>query len=271
MKALAVLGTGMTEQLLCVPVSTAWPCTPSTACILPSPTAEAEGSSAGSLGRVTSLSVNGGVPAHSLWAAWATQSEMLIITVKAVIEVIVFPVQSLFIDSFSKISQQLLGWCGCVTCVGSCTPRAKTSSASPLQVPVWGAVGNSDVCRVQLVQAADWFGLIFLEEVCGARCGRADKRGEVCQAGTTPVQSDISGVKTPHCLCHLNPWGFCSLPLLPFSSWRKDIPAFSIFYFHLLSWDFSFGTRPNLVLKVSVSLYFHLIWCWIRHWIQPLS
>lgn len=58
--------------------------------------------------------------------------------------------------------------------------------------------GSSDVCRVQLVQGADWFGLffVFLEEVCGARCGRADKRGEVCQAGTAPVQSDISGVKT---------------------------------------------------------------------------
>lgn len=124
--------------------------------------------------------------------------------------------RAVFIDSFSKISQQLLSWCGCVTGVGSCTLRAKTSSASPLQVPLWGGVmftGSSE-CRVRA-------GLVsFLEEVCDVHCGRADKR-EVCQAGTAPVHSNASVVKTSHCFCHPNPLGFCSLPLLPSSSWRS--------------------------------------------------
>lgn len=56
----------MTEQLLCVTVSTGWLCTPRTVCIIPSHTAKAEGSSGDTLGAVMALGVNGDVSANSL-------------------------------------------------------------------------------------------------------------------------------------------------------------------------------------------------------------
>lgn len=98
----------------------------------------------------------------------------------------------------------------------------------------WG----SGVYRVQSVEGAGWFGF-FLEEVVDAHCDRSDKRR--CLPGW-----HNSKVKTSQCFCHLNPSGICSLPLLPSSSWRKYIPAFSMFYCHLLSWDFSFSTRHQI-------------------------
>lgn len=71
--------------------------------------------------------------------------------------------------------------------------------------------------RVLVVQGAAWFG--FLWRKCVVHVVAGQIRGEVCQAGTTPVQSDISGVKTSHCL---------SVP-------EGSISLLSIFYFHLLS------------------------------------
>lgn len=113
---------------------------------------------------------------------------------------------------------------------------------------------GSSQCRVRA-------GLVsFLKEVCDAHCGRADKRGEVCQAGTAPVLSDASVAKTSHCLCHTAQILRGSAHCLFFQFLKELYPCFLNILFSFIKLRFLIRhQRPNLVLKVSISLYSHLI------------